>query len=433
MRRTSIVSTGLANPWLAVAQALDYRKLPAGPSAILAALHLTDPRYEALARLDDAQWLEALAFSDKWQLTLSLRRVAGEFLPAWVRERMDENAAHNRERHRRLEVLYRRIAGALEGIEFVALKGLAHCRDFGSLPEDRTQCDVDLYIPGDLVYAARDAILALGYESMKEMEPFPTDHLPTLILKSGWQWRGDHFDPDIPLGIELHFQFWNDRVERLPVPDAAGFWTRRVTRTIAGTHFSVLCEMDALAYASLHLLKHVLQGSVRPFHVYEVARFLDSRADSPAFWRQWRVEHSPELRRLEAVIFRLATAWFGGAANSAVDEEIAQLPAATRAWFDEFALSPASGLFRSNKDELWLHLSLLKSRRDAWSVTKRRLLPERLPGPVDAVYIPDSQMRWSRRMLKRLRWARHVTSRLRHHSAALPRLLLSGVRWRRAC
>jgi hypothetical protein len=372
-----------------------------------------------------------LAFSDKWQLTLSLRRVAGDLLPVWVRDRMDENAADNRERHARLEQLYRRLAGALSGIECLALKGLTHCPDFGSRPEERTQCDVDLYVPGDSVYAARDALLELGYESMEEMEAFPTDHLPTLILKSGWEWRGNHFDPDIPLGIELHFQFWNDRLERLPVPDAGAFWKRRESRTIAGTTFSVLSPPDALAYASLHLLRHVLRGATRPFHVYEVARFLHLRAGDSDFWKRWRTLHSPELRRLEAVMFRLAQVWFGGASNAVVDDEIAALPSATRAWFEQFALSPAAALFHSNKDELWLHLSLLETRRDAWKVVRRRLLPERLPGPVDAIHIPDVELRWGRRALKRLRWAGYVGARLRHHAASIPGLVMSGVRWRR--
>jgi len=399
---------------------------------VLAALHLSEPRTDALTRLTDAQWREALEFSDRWQLTLSLRRTARDAMPGWIRERTDRNGARNRERLARLEQLYRDLAAALAaaGIQFLALKGLAHCPDFGSQPEDRTQCDIDLFVPREGLYAARDAILALGYESMDAVEDFPTDHLPPLIRKTGWQWRGDFFDPEIPVGIELHFQFWNDRVERLPVPDADEFWKRRVSRRIAGTGISVLSATDALAFASLHLLKHVLRGSCRPFHVYEVARFLDSHAGDSAFWSEWSGQ-SPELRRLEAVVFRLATAWFGGARNAAVEEEIERLPAATRAWFDEFALSPAGGLYRSHKDELWLHVSLLKSRRDAWGVARRRLLPERLPGPVDAIHIPESEIGWRRRALKGLRYAAFVASRLRHHAAALPRVAISGAKWRR--
>ncbi|SPF38059.1 hypothetical protein SBA4_2120041 [Candidatus Sulfopaludibacter sp. SbA4] len=64
-------------------------------------------------------------------------------------------------------------------------------------------------------------------------------------------------------------------------------------------------------------------------------------------------------------------------------------------------------------------------------MVRRRLLPERLPGPVDAVHIPESEMRWHRRALKGLRYAAFVASRLRHHAAALPRVAISGAKWRR--
>ena len=39
---------------------------------------------------------------------------------------------------------------------------------------------------------------------------------------------------------------------------------------------------------------------------YEIARFLELRASDDAFWREWRDLHAPELRRLEAIAFRLA-------------------------------------------------------------------------------------------------------------------------------
>ena len=310
------------NPWT------NGPGLPPGPAAVLAALHLSDPRLEPLAHLTDRQWRDALAFSDRWQLTLPLRRAARAAMPPWVRQRTDENAAHNLERNARLEGLYRRLAAQLAaaGIEFLALKGLAHCPDFGSWPEDRSQCDIDFYVPRGNVLRARDAILALGYETMDHLEAFPTDHLPPLIRKTGWQWRGDYFDPEVPLGIELHFQFWNDRVERLPVPDAVEFWNRRTVRKIAGSGMAALCPPDLLAYASLHLLRHLLRGDARPFHVYEVARFLDLRAGDAVFWRQWGTLHSPELRRLEAVVFRLAAAWFGCNLHPAAEQEIERLP-----------------------------------------------------------------------------------------------------------
>ena len=99
--------------------------------------------------------------------------------------------------------------------------------------------------------------------------------------------------------------------------------------------------------------------------MYEIASFLHGHADDEAFWTEWRRLHSDTLRRLQTVGFLLAEAWFGCRLAPAVREEAERLPAATRVWFEEFATSPAVQRFRANKDELWLHLSLLDSKLDA--------------------------------------------------------------------
>ena len=406
-------------------------KLPRGAAAVLAALHLGEPRADALKALTDEEWHAALDFSNRSQLTLALRRRMRDAMPPWVRERTDQDAAHNLERLRLLRELYQCLAhrlGAAE-IEYAALKGLTHCPDFGSQPEDRTQYDIDLYVPQNQMDRAREVVLSLGFESLESMEGAPTDHIPALIRKTGWEWRGDFFDPEMPLAVELHFRFWNGRMERLPAPGAEEFWDRRVTREAAGLRLPTLSPPDALGFASLHVLRHILHANGRPFHVYEVACFLDSHAADDEFWRGWRALHSPELRRLEAVAFRLAAEWFGCRTGAAAQEEIDRLPPATQAWFQEFATSPAGYRFHSRKDELWLHVSLLSSLGDAWSVARRRLFPGRLPGQVDAVYIPESEMSWRRRALKLMRYWAYIATRLKRHVAALPSAAGSGLRW----
>jgi hypothetical protein len=200
-------------------------------------------------------------------------------------------------------------------------------------------------------------------------------------------------------------------------------------REVAGIRLTTLSPPDALGFASLHALKHILHASARAFHVYEVACFLDAHAIDESFWRDWRRFHSPELRRLEAVTFRLAAEWFGCRPGAAAQEEIGRLPKATQAWFDEFATAPAGQQFRSRKDELWLHISLLATRADVCHVARRRLLPGRLPGPVDAVYLPDGELTWRRRALARMRYLAYVASRARHHLASLPSAAAGGLRW----
>ncbi|MGA3235251.1 MAG: MFS transporter [Bryobacteraceae bacterium] len=420
------------NPWPNLAG------LPHGASAALAALHFRSPNLEDLARLTDAEWRDALDFTDRSQLTLPLcASPARDAMPPWAQERTDASAARNLERLHRVEALYRALDAQLRaaGIDYLALKGLTHCPEFCATAAGRVQYDIDLYTPKERACAARDAVMALGFEPLQSMERLPTDHLPALIRKTGWEWRGDFFDPEIPIAVEIHFQFWNERMERLHAPGVEEFWPRRVRREVAGVQMDALSRVDALGFASLHLLKHVAQGSARPFHIYEVAHFLEAHADteaypdSAAFWTEWRARHSPELRRLEAAMFRLAREWFGCHAGSVAEEEMERLPAATQRWFEEFAASPAQRIFQPAKHELWLHLSLLDSPWDALAVARRRLLPISLPGPVDAIHIPEGELTWRRRLLSRARYLRHVSQRVGHHAQSFPGVFWSGVNW----
>ena len=74
---------GLPNPWLTCP------RLPAAASAVLAALDLREPVTDGVRSLDDRGWRNALAFSDSSRLTLYLRDTVREFMPQWVRERLD--------------------------------------------------------------------------------------------------------------------------------------------------------------------------------------------------------------------------------------------------------------------------------------------------------------------------------------------------------
>ncbi len=385
---------------------------------MLAALHLDQPVTENLRHLTPDEWREALEFSDRSRLTLHLRDAVRDAIPEAIRSRLDDDAAKFVVRRRIIDDVYRAIHQRLTaaGLEFAALKGPTAAAIHGLPVASRVQYDIDLYLPRASVFEAQQVLAGAGWTPLKGMEDFPTDHLPALVRETGWQWRGDYFDPDLPLPIELHFRFWNEELERLPAPGTDDFWTRRTTLPIAGVELGVLNAPDALAFAALHVLKHVLRGSVKAFHVYEIACILRVRAGDDAFWSQWRALHSPQLRCLESVVFLLAREWFGCPAP-----EAESLPEAARAWFDSFALSPATQEFHPNKDHLWLHISLLDSRADAWRIARRRLVPGNLPprtgaGPAGV---------WSG-------YLAYTARRVRHHAIALPITALSGVRfwWR---
>ncbi len=415
----------MANPWL------HHADLPPGVAAVMAALHLREPRPERLSRLADAEWREALDFCDRSRVTLLLRGRARECMPEPVRERTDGASVKNRERLRRIFALYGTLARRLgdAGIEFVALKGITLASLCGSPLEDRMQYDIDLYAPRPSALAARALLLADGYETFSEMQDFPTDHLPPLIRKTGWEWRGDYFDAEIPTAIELHYRFWDEQTERLPAAGVDLFFERRIRREFAGVELPALHPADALGYAALHVLRHLLRGDAGVSHIYELARILERHSSDDSLWNAWLTWHSPELRRLEAVAFRLAEAWFGCETGAVAREAMDSLPVATASWFEAFPRAPLGAQFHPNKHELWLHLSLIDSAVDRWRVARRRLLPARLPGPVDAVYMPESAMTFARRWKRRIRYAGHLVTRARRHAGSLPRTAAGALWW----
>jgi hypothetical protein len=301
-----------------------------------------------------------------------------------------------------------------EGLEFLVLKGFSHCPDFAADPGHRQQYDLDLLLPQNQLLRARDAAARLGYRPALDLNRYPLDHLPPMIRETSWKWRGDYFDPEIPVSLELHFRLWDARTERFGPAGLERFWQRRQWRSIGGLCFAALQAADAVAYAALHLLRHLLRGGLRPGHLYELAWFLDRHAEESALWSDWRMFHDDSLRRLEAICFSLAHRWFGCRLSPAALDEISRIPPELTRWLETHSLSPLAGLFRPNKDELWLHWSLVDSPRDRIALLRRVSWPRRLPDPMAGAGLP-----WRIRLRRRWDWMVYAASRLTHHARAL--------------
>jgi hypothetical protein len=362
----------------------------------------------------DAEWKAALHYFDRNQFTLMLPR---DGLPDDVQRRLNKNSADNQERVHRLKDAFSEIDKAIK-TPFLVLKGFANWDQFTPDPLSRVQYDLDLYCP-DTATEVRDALIRLGYQSIQGGEKFPTDHLPALVRKTGWQWRGDFFDPEIPLSVELHFRLWDEETEGFAAPGIEQFWSRRAQQNLDGRPHLALHPADALGYTALHLLRHLLRGDVHAANIYELAWFLNRNTANDEFWNCWRDLHGPELRRLQALCFRLAAAWFDCRLSPIAQAEVDALERPIRRWFDECAASPVEAFFRPNKDELWLHLCLLDSSRKKLSVLRRRLFPTRLPGPLDSVFIPAERMTWGLKLRKRWQYGRYVVGRAAFHLRAL--------------
>lgn len=351
-------------------------------AALFSALRFRDRRPESLRALGEAEWRRLLAFSDRAHLTLILGHVCPDQLPGWVRERIGRNLEDNTERLVRIQAAYLEIAEALlrAGAEHLVLKGFSRWPHFVAEPRLRQQSDIDLYCPPTSLLPARDALFAIGYEPGRAPDHDRADHLPALVRLKGWQWRGNAFDPEMPPAIELHHRFWSRSRVRLGPVNLEPFWSRRSERLIAGVCFPALHPVDSFGYSALHALRDLLYGGLMPSHIYELSFFLHQNAGNDSLWRTWLDWHDEELRSLAAVPALLAARWFAPLLPDAVAAEIDRLPGVVQRWFQKFSNSPLEGMFRENKDALWLHLGLLESARDRFSILLPRLFPLWMPG-----------------------------------------------------
>ena len=347
--------------------------------AVLKALSFERRSTRDLEAIPANAWPALLDALDRSHLTLALGTRCRDSLPDFVRERTDRNLACNAVRHARLVETQRTLCESLRlsCIPFVVLKGLAQSPWSTDDPRTRPQGDIDIYTPSESMPAALRNLQGLGYEAVSHISNPGADHLPVMIRRTGWKWRGDYYDPDMPHSLELHFRFWNPQGMRFDVGDVTQFWSRRTIRQSNGLEFPALHPVDALSYSALHLVRHAFVGDLHLRHVYEVAHFLERSAREDSFWSRWRETGLQPCRVVEGIAFRFACEWFGCNLHPAAREAIDQLPAAIQRWFSIFALSPALALEHPNKNELWLHFCLAERTKDRCAIAMRRLVPTR--------------------------------------------------------
>jgi hypothetical protein len=347
-----------------------------------------------------------------------------------VQERLAGNLQNNAIRHDRTVDAYLEVERALtsKGVDFMVLKGFSQWPHYCDDLRHRPQYDLDLYCPPDAIEPALEAIQSLGYEPFGRKSRTATDHLPPLIRMTGWRPDGDYYNTELPLTIELHFRFWDEATERFGVDSAGGFWEGRVKRDIRGVSVPTLNAYDGLSYATWHLVRHLVRGDVRAYHVYELAHFLQRTADDDLFWRHWRRRKSSTL--VEAIAFQLAVDWFECPVHPVVQELCQELPASVRRWFDLFAFSPLKALEHPNKDELFLQWCLVKGWRARLQIAKQRLLPARFNSVIVDAHVPAPD--WRLRLKRRAFGTWFMVQRVFHHVRTLAPVMWNGVRWRRA-
>lgn len=407
-------------------------RTPNYATAIVSALNFSSPQPELLSNISDQDWERALEFCDRSHLTLALYSRCRDYLPAPIHSRLEKNFRDNAERWDRLKTAYRSLYLAFSGagLNFVVLKGFTQWPLFVDDPRHRAQYDIDLLFLPNEVEKAQAVAAQLGYEPATMPRSLLIDHLPTLTRKTGWEWRGDYFDPEMPTSLELHFQCWDRSTEHFG-PDGIerDFWGRTEIRQCEDVLFRSLNPSDSLLYSALHTLRHLLRGDFRPSHLYEMGWLLHSKRHDDSFWAEWENLFGNELREPQAICFAMAHRWFSCTLHPTASEAIALLPEDINRWLNHYAFSPLSGMFRPNKDELWLHWSLVKSRRAGVSVLIRRLFPNQLPGPITGLHTMPKQVTFQQRVRQNTQYLSFLFGRIRYHLGAIPPVTMSGARW----
>jgi hypothetical protein len=248
-----------------------------------------------------------------------------------------------------------------------------------------------------------------------------------MIRNTDWKWRGDYYDPDLPLAVEVHFRFWDRETERLPAPYVDDFWRRRTSCIVRGIEIPTLSLSDGISYSALHLMRHLFRGDLRLYHVYEVGHFLHETSQDNELWKGWLADRGGIPPVIEIVAFRLAAEWFGCKAHPVIEDAFCELPAKVKQWFEVFGYSPLA-MDAPNKDELFLHLILLDNFLDRCTIAARRLLPLRTELPVRST-LRNGNRSFPAFMAVVIYQAQFVLRRCTHHLMASVRLIRSIFRW----
>jgi predicted MFS family arabinose efflux permease len=385
----------------------------------------SDAQY--LRELPDTSWDRLLEFTDNTHLTLALGVRCRDILPEHIRRRIDRNLEDNAARHERAAQVYRHLVAEFEkrGVEFAFLKGIAQWPYYCDAPEHRPQYDIDVLCRAEDLRAAREAAESIGYEPLNG-EAGRVDHLPAMVLKNGWRWRGDFYDPEMPLGLDIHFRMWDAETEGFAVDGVDDFWRKRVVRQTAAGPIPALSLPDGLAYSALHFVRHLFRGDPRPYHGYEIAHFLQRTAGDVRFWREWRETHPAGLRRIQAIAFRFAREWFGCRLSDEAAAETSALPTRVQDWFERFLHSP---LREPNKDDLFLQLQFIPERSKRIEVVLRRAVPLRAPKFQVAPHVRAGRAGLNERFSHALMRVRFIADRAATHARSLLPLAVKGTGW----
>jgi hypothetical protein len=359
------------------------------------------PQNSIIASLSERHWRTYLRKLDSAGMIfhfLSRLRQRGNFheIPHWVQARLEKNLRDQTDRHGLITREFLEFNRLLQErrIRYICLKGVTAFPDFVDNPIHHVQSDHDFLVCREDLKRANDIFVGLGYEGLDSHSRFNVDHLPALIKSSGWEWKGNYYDPEIPTAIELHFRLWDSEFEGIAINSLEKVWQNSIVREIGGIRIPLLSRQDALTYAVMHAFRHLLRNDLRLSHLYELAFFLNHNVTDTPFWNTFgeELEQFPTSLKVTATMFHLARKCFEPKMSPFVQELVTRnLSAASELWIEKYGRKEALSSYRQSKNSLFLHLDFFENQDEILSRILTRLLPSHLPPKYLGVKISDDR------------------------------------------
>lgn len=401
--------------------------------------HTDFDRGNQLLSANESAWQRGLVITDAAGLTfhlLATLRQHGHFplLPLSIQERLEGNERDHTARVMAVSQEFAEFNRLLQSrsVRYLALKGLTCWPGFVDRLEHRVQYDHDFLIAEPNLTEARQLFEELGYSPLAPNSRLPVDHLPTLVKRSGWVWRGNLYDLEIPRAIELHFRLWDPDFDLIPIRFPDDHWDRAVFVKVPGMVVPTLCREHALLYGVLHAFRHLLRNDLRLSHLYEIAYFVHHQAGDDSFWSSFvgQSKHCAQTLKVAATIFFLAGHCFGNRTCPILDQLLREhLPAAAALWIEQFGRAEAMQCFRKSKSAFLLHWAFVEGPAK-WSLLRRRWAPRHLPLPSFGIQVPRQNRDLGFRVKHRLLYITQLVKRAGFHLSQLGRFLVAFPLWR---
>jgi len=395
--------------------------------------------YGSLWQAGEEQWRKGLAFADTAGLTLFLRanlrqREDSQKLTGPVQQGLEQRFQDNLLRTQAISrefIEFNRLLQA-RNIRYLNLKGQLLYPDFVDQCENRLQFDHDFLIHAEDLERAHDLFLNLGYSPLPSSPKLAVSHLPTLVKRTGWKWQGNLFDPDIPRAVELHFELWDSKFDKIPIRTLESAW--RNSQSISFLHslsVPVLSREHTLLYSVLHCFRHLLRNDLRLSHLFEIGYFLHNHRGSN-FWQGFleSTRSCPKGCGAAATVFELACRIFRVQPAAIVTQFVSEhLSPAASVWIESYGLKESIHCYRRSKSSVFLHLDFVDGLVQKGAVVSRKLIPRHLPVSSFGVQTPIEKQDRCFRAFKLLHDSVERVQRFFFHSMTLAVFLFQFPLW----